>query len=173
MSAQDAERAGLVSKVLPPEEVVGEAVKLGEKISGLSKIIVGMAKEAVNAADNLPLEQGISVSLHGLPCVSVCTALPLSLLPSSPFFPPSLPSFLPSSFPSSLLLPPSFSPFFPPSLPPSLSPFFPLPSLLLSLLPSPLPPSLPSSLPPSLLHVFSLRSVCSMPLLLLKTGRSG
>ena len=61
MSAQDAEKAGLVSKVLPPGELVEGAIKLGEKISELSKVIVAMAKEAVNAADNLPLEQGKDV----------------------------------------------------------------------------------------------------------------
>ena len=58
MSAQDAERCGLVSKVFPVEELVNEAVKLGEKVSGMSKVAVAMAKEAVNAADNLPLNEG-------------------------------------------------------------------------------------------------------------------
>ena len=58
MSAQDAERAGLVSKVLPVSEVVEEAIKLGEKIGKFSKIAVAMAKETVNAANNLPLDQG-------------------------------------------------------------------------------------------------------------------
>ena len=58
MSAQDAEQAGLVSKVFPVAEVVSEAVKLGEKISGFSKIAVAMAKEAINASNNLTLDQG-------------------------------------------------------------------------------------------------------------------
>ena len=58
MSAQDAERCGLVSKVFPVEELVDEAVKLGEKVAGMSKVAVAMAKEAVNAADNLPLSEG-------------------------------------------------------------------------------------------------------------------
>jgi len=58
VSAQDAEQAGLVSKVFPVAEVVSEAVKLGEKISGFSKIAVAMAKEAVNASNNLTLDQG-------------------------------------------------------------------------------------------------------------------
>ena len=44
MSAQDAERAGLVSKVIPAEELVDEAVKLGEKISSLSKVAIAMAQ---------------------------------------------------------------------------------------------------------------------------------
>lgn len=58
ISAQEAEKCGLVSKVFPVEELVNEAVKLGEKISGMSKVSVAMAKEAVNAADNLPLNEG-------------------------------------------------------------------------------------------------------------------
>ena len=58
MSAQDAEQAGLVSKVYPVSELLNEAVKLGEKIAGFSKIAVGMAKEAINASDNMTLDQG-------------------------------------------------------------------------------------------------------------------
>ena len=58
LSAQDAERAGLVSKVFPVEDLVNEAVKLGEKIAGMSQVAVAMAKEAVNASDNLPLNEG-------------------------------------------------------------------------------------------------------------------
>ncbi len=58
LSAQDAERCGLVSKVFPVEELVDEAVKLGEKVSGMSKVAVAMAKEAVHAADNLSLNEG-------------------------------------------------------------------------------------------------------------------
>lgn len=37
-----------------------EAIKLGEKIAGMSQVAVAMAKEAVNAADNLPLAEGQS-----------------------------------------------------------------------------------------------------------------
>ena len=58
MSAQDAEKCGLVSKVFPVDELVNEAVKLGEKISSMSKVTVAMAKETVNAAENLPLNEG-------------------------------------------------------------------------------------------------------------------
>ena len=58
MSAQEALSAGLVSKVFAPAELVEEAIKLGERISGFSKITVAMAKEAVNAAEQLPLNEG-------------------------------------------------------------------------------------------------------------------
>jgi len=70
MSAQD---AGLVSKVFPVAEVDSEAVKLGEKIAVFSKIAVAMAKEAINASNNLTLDQGgtcvfsfTTVVLHSL-----------------------------------------------------------------------------------------------------------
>ncbi len=58
MSAQDAERAGLVSKVFPVDQLVDEAIKLGEKIGSMSQVVVAMAKETVNAADNLSLSEG-------------------------------------------------------------------------------------------------------------------
>ena len=58
ISAQEAEKHGLVSKVVPVDELVDEAVKLGEKISGMSKVAVAMAKMAVNASNNLSLTEG-------------------------------------------------------------------------------------------------------------------
>ena len=58
LSAQDAERLGLVSKVCPVDQLVEQAVKLGEKIASMSQVASAMAKEAVNAADNLPLNEG-------------------------------------------------------------------------------------------------------------------
>ena len=60
MSAQDAERAGLVSKVFPPGEVVDEAVKLGERIGQFSQITTAMVKEAINMSNELALTQVIS-----------------------------------------------------------------------------------------------------------------
>ncbi|XP_046569615.1 enoyl-CoA hydratase, mitochondrial-like [Haliotis rubra] len=59
MSAQEAEQAGLVSRVFPPDQLVAEAVKTAEKIAGFSKIIVGMCKEAVNAANEMTLREGL------------------------------------------------------------------------------------------------------------------
>ena len=50
--------SGLVSKVLPVDQVVDEAVKLGEKIGEMSQIAVAMAKEAVNASQELSLSEG-------------------------------------------------------------------------------------------------------------------
>jgi len=58
-TAQDAEKWGLVSKVFPADKVVEEAVKLGEKISSNSKLVVAMCKESVNNAYETTLTQGL------------------------------------------------------------------------------------------------------------------
>ena len=59
MDAQEAERASLVSRVVPAAEVVAEAVKVGEKIAALSAPAVAVAKEAVNRAFETTLAEGV------------------------------------------------------------------------------------------------------------------
>ncbi|XP_074639883.1 enoyl-CoA hydratase, mitochondrial-like isoform X1 [Acropora palmata] len=59
ISAAEAKNCGLVSKVFPAEELVNEAVKTAEKISGLSKIAVQLAKEAVNTGYETSLSEGL------------------------------------------------------------------------------------------------------------------
>ncbi|XP_044163036.1 enoyl-CoA hydratase, mitochondrial-like isoform X1 [Acropora millepora] len=59
ISAEEAKNCGLVSKVFPAEELVNEAVKTAEKISGLSKIAVQLAKEAVNTGYETSLSEGL------------------------------------------------------------------------------------------------------------------
>jgi len=56
--AEQALQAGLVSKVVPADTLVDEAVKTAEKIASNSQLIVGIAKEAVNSAFETTLEQG-------------------------------------------------------------------------------------------------------------------
>ncbi|XP_056387201.1 enoyl-CoA hydratase, mitochondrial isoform X1 [Hyla sarda] len=58
INAQEAKEAGLVSRVYPVDKVVDEAINCGEKIAKSSKLIVSMAKEAVNGAFELSLSEG-------------------------------------------------------------------------------------------------------------------
>ncbi len=73
MDAAEAERANLVSRVVPAAELIAEALKLGEKLAALSPIAVAMAKEAVNRAFELSLNEGVRferrlfLSLFGTP----------------------------------------------------------------------------------------------------------
>ncbi|XP_034952612.1 probable enoyl-CoA hydratase, mitochondrial [Chelonus insularis] len=59
ITAEEAEKAGLVSKVFPADKVVAEAVKLGEKIASHSQLTVTLAKEAVNKAYEMTLQEGL------------------------------------------------------------------------------------------------------------------
>ena len=51
INAQEAEKIGLVSGVFPADQLVDEAIKTAEKIAGHSRIVVQLAKEAVNAGE--------------------------------------------------------------------------------------------------------------------------
>jgi len=59
MDADEAERAGLVSRIVAVEDLIEEAVKTGEAIAKLSRPIVMMAKEAVNSAYETTLAEGV------------------------------------------------------------------------------------------------------------------
>jgi enoyl-CoA hydratase len=59
IGAEEAERCGLVSRVVPLAELVPEAIKAAEKIAGLSRPIIMIAKEAVNRAYETTLAEGI------------------------------------------------------------------------------------------------------------------
>lgn len=59
MDAQEAERVGLVSRVVPLAELVDEAVKVAETIAGMSLPIVMMAKETINRSYETTLAEGI------------------------------------------------------------------------------------------------------------------
>ncbi len=69
MDAAEAERAGLVAKVVPATELVAEAMKTAEAIAAMPPLAAIAAKEMVNAAFELPLAQGIRFErrlFHGL-----------------------------------------------------------------------------------------------------------
>jgi len=59
MDAAEAERCGLVSRIVPAAELVDEAVRVAEKIARLSRPMVMMCKEAVNRAYETTLEEGV------------------------------------------------------------------------------------------------------------------
>ena len=59
MDAAEAERSNLVSRVVPTDQLVAEAVKVGEKIAALSAPSVQMGKEAVNVAYETTLHEGV------------------------------------------------------------------------------------------------------------------
>ncbi|EGG23165.1 enoyl-CoA hydratase [Cavenderia fasciculata] len=59
LNAVDAERAGLVSRVVPAEELINEALKTADKIASYSQVTVSMCKETVNSAYELNLREGI------------------------------------------------------------------------------------------------------------------
>ncbi|NQU56601.1 MAG: enoyl-CoA hydratase [Rhodospirillales bacterium] len=59
MDAEEAERAGLVSRIVPLDDLIDEALKVAESIAKLSRPVVMMAKEAVNSAYETTLSQGV------------------------------------------------------------------------------------------------------------------
>ncbi|CAL4068514.1 unnamed protein product, partial [Meganyctiphanes norvegica] len=58
ISAKKEEDWGLVSSVHPPEQLLEEAVSLGEKICAHSKLIVAMCKESINTSYETHLDEG-------------------------------------------------------------------------------------------------------------------
>ncbi len=59
MDAAEAERVGLVSRIVPAAELVEEAIKVAEKIAGMSRPIALMVKESVNRAFETTLAEGV------------------------------------------------------------------------------------------------------------------
>ncbi|KAJ3178535.1 putative enoyl-CoA hydratase, mitochondrial [Gaertneriomyces sp. JEL0708] len=59
ISAQEAEKAGLIARVFPSEQLMEEAVKKAEIIASMSLPSVLMCKEAVNKSFELSLNEGL------------------------------------------------------------------------------------------------------------------
>ena len=59
MDAAEAERAGLVSRVVPAAELLSEALRIGERIAQMSRPIAMMLKESVNRAYETSLAEGV------------------------------------------------------------------------------------------------------------------
>ncbi|HEY0328511.1 MAG TPA: enoyl-CoA hydratase [Rhodopseudomonas sp.] len=61
MDAAEAERAGLVSRIVPADKLLEEALAAAEKIAAMSQPAAAMAKAAVNRAFETTLTEGMSV----------------------------------------------------------------------------------------------------------------
>jgi enoyl-CoA hydratase len=59
MDAQEAERAGLVARVVPLAELMSEAMKVAETIASMSLPALMVAKESVNRAFEVSLAEGV------------------------------------------------------------------------------------------------------------------
>jgi enoyl-CoA hydratase len=59
MDAQEAERAGLVSRIVPAEQLMEEAIAVAERIAGMSQPVAMMVKESVNRAFETTLAEGV------------------------------------------------------------------------------------------------------------------
>ena len=59
MDAAEAERAGLVARVVPLAELVDEALRVALQIAEMSAPVVRLAREAVQRAEETPLAEGL------------------------------------------------------------------------------------------------------------------
>jgi enoyl-CoA hydratase len=59
MDAEEAERAGLVSRVVPAADLMDETMDTAEKIAGMSRPAAMMVKEAINRAYETTLAEGV------------------------------------------------------------------------------------------------------------------
>jgi enoyl-CoA hydratase len=69
MDASEAERSGLVARVVPAGEFMAEVMKTAETIAGMAPLAAIATKEMINAAFEMPLNQGIRFErrlFHGL-----------------------------------------------------------------------------------------------------------
>ena len=59
MDAKEAERCGLVSRIVPEDDLLDTAMEAARRIASFSRPVTIMAKEAVNAAFETTLDQGV------------------------------------------------------------------------------------------------------------------
>ncbi len=59
MDADEAERSGLVSRVVPLADLMDDAIKTADTIAGMSRPIAYLAKESVNRAYETTLAEGV------------------------------------------------------------------------------------------------------------------
>ncbi|MFT9497548.1 short-chain-enoyl-CoA hydratase [Anaerosolibacter sp.] len=61
ISAQDAEKIGLVNKVVPQEELMSEVLALANKIASMAQLAVRYSKTAINRGIEADIETGIAI----------------------------------------------------------------------------------------------------------------
>ncbi len=69
MGAEEAERSGLVAKVVPAADLIDEALKTADAIASMAPLAAIATKEMVNASFEMGLAQGINFErrlFHGL-----------------------------------------------------------------------------------------------------------
>ena len=59
MDAEEAERAGLVSRIVPADDLVDKAVKAAQQIATMSRPASMMVKDVVNRAYETTLSEGV------------------------------------------------------------------------------------------------------------------
>jgi len=59
MDAAEAERAGLVSRIVPADKLMAEALAVAERVAGMSRPIAMIVKESVNRAYETSLAEGV------------------------------------------------------------------------------------------------------------------
>jgi enoyl-CoA hydratase len=64
INADEAERSGLISRVVSAEKLIDEAIAIASKIASLSQPVVKAAKQAMKAATELPLSAGLKLERH-------------------------------------------------------------------------------------------------------------
>jgi enoyl-CoA hydratase len=69
MDAEEAERAGLVARIVPAADLIADALQTAEVIAGMAPLAILANKEMVNAAFETTLQQGVNFErrlFHGL-----------------------------------------------------------------------------------------------------------
>ena len=66
MGVEEAERAGLISRIVPADRLLDEAMKTAEAVAGMSLPIAMMTKESINQAYETTLSAGIRFERRGV-----------------------------------------------------------------------------------------------------------
>ena len=72
ITAAEAEKIGLVNKVVPPEQLAAAADEMAKKIASRSPVAVRASIEAINHGSDMPFEEGqlLEATLFGLLCAT-------------------------------------------------------------------------------------------------------